>query len=164
LPGLRKTIVPNGKTEPTTHAPVVPALRVNGRSRRPRAALAVNGVGENCTQVCSGRSTTLEGIKGSHFAERVAVRLLLGQPLLTPAENPLLNQLRAKSDAMVEIVLKHLNRCPADRRLTHEQRPLPPEMPRPFVPPWIEQRMYLLRFGIDTRDVRSLMSVARKIQ
>ncbi len=60
------------------------------------------------------------------------------------------------------IDLKHANRRPTDRRQSNQFRSALDKMPVPCVPSWIKELRRFSRERINTREVRSLVSVAEK--
>jgi hypothetical protein len=50
--------------------------------------------------------------------------------------------------------------CAANRRATDEQRASPAEVPRPFVPAWMEQNNDRMGHAVDSRQIWSLSFVA----
>ena len=64
------------------------------------------------------------------------------------------------ADAVIEIDLEHADSSTAGRGQPHQHRPIPPEMPRPFVAAGMEQRDDPSRPGVDAGDVRPFVAVA----
>ena len=80
------------------------------------------------------------------------------------------SNLRPVESALFEQRLPHFNhpwiihgqdgdRDPADGRSPNQMGSIPAKMPRPFVPPWVEQSREPLGDRVDSRDIRPLVTV-----
>ena len=65
-------------------------------------------------------------------------------------------------NAVGEIYLQHFDRGPATSRATNKDRTTPPEMSRPSLASWAEERHYGPRVRIHAREVRPFVVVAIK--
>ena len=77
-------------------------------------------------------------------------------------EAALFDQFQPEPNTVIEIDFQDADGRSAARRSTHQHGAIPTKVPRPLMTTRIEQRNDLPGLGIDARDVRPFVAIARE--